>query len=98
MFSGVPIVCKGWNVFARVGMRFESHLGHAFPLVRGVFAFNVLTLALRGPSDTGRGLCLAPRWPVRLCGWRGQGPGWWALRLLGIWGYLSSLSGLSLWP
>ena len=37
---------------------------------------------LAGSSDVGCGLCLAPRWPVRLCGWRVQGPGWWAFRLV----------------
>ena len=47
-FSGSP-------AFTRAGMQFESHLGHALPLVRGVFAFNVLTLTLRGS------LCLWPR-------------------------------------
>jgi hypothetical protein len=44
-----------------------------------------------GPSDTGCGLGLAPRSPVRLCGWRDQSPGWWALRLLesGVYAVLS---------
>jgi hypothetical protein len=34
-------------------------------------------------SDAVRDRCLAPRWPIRLCGWRVQGPGWRALRVLG---------------
>jgi hypothetical protein len=34
---------RDFPVFAGEGMQFESHLGHAFPLVRGGFAFNVLT-------------------------------------------------------
>jgi hypothetical protein len=36
-------VFREFPVFAGVGMRFESHLGHVFPLVRGGFAFNVCT-------------------------------------------------------
>jgi hypothetical protein len=80
---------RDFPTFAGAGMQFESHLGHVFPLVRGGFAFNVLTLTLRGPSDSGRGLCLAPRWPVKLCGWRGQGPWLVGPPPAGMWGYLS---------
>jgi hypothetical protein len=40
--------------------------GTAFPL--GVFALTCVHWPSAGPSDSGRGLCLAPRWPVKLCG------------------------------
>jgi hypothetical protein len=77
-------------MFARAGVRFESHLGHAEPLVRGVLALMCGHLASAGSSDIVRGLCLAPRWPVRLCGWRGQG--FWLVGppLAGIWGCVPS--------
>jgi hypothetical protein len=58
--------------------------GTARPLVRGVFALMCGHCPVAGPSDAVRGLCLAPRGPVPLCGWRGQGPGWWTLRLLDL--------------
>ena len=58
--------------------------GTAFPLVRGGFCFNVCTLTLFGsPLTLGAAGAWPPRWPIRLCGWRGQGLGWWAGRLLG---------------
>jgi hypothetical protein len=64
---------RGSPALARAGTRFESHLGHGMtPRQRG-FCFNVWTLSLRGSSDAVRGLCLAPRAPIGLCGWRGQG-------------------------
>jgi hypothetical protein len=70
---GPDSVCfRGSPMFARAGIQFESHLGHSMtPRQRG-FCFNVWTLTLLGPSDAVRGLCLAPRGPIRLCGWRGQ--------------------------
>ena len=93
MFPREPSVHKGGNA-VRVPPR-----ARMTPRQRG-FCFNVWTLVLGGPSDVGRGVCLAPRWPVRLCGWQGQGPGWWAFRRLG-WGsvvLVSVLSGWSGWP
>lgn len=29
-------MCRGFPVFARIGMQFESHLGHVFSLFRGL--------------------------------------------------------------
>jgi hypothetical protein len=73
-------------------MRFESHLGHSMtPRQRG-FCFNVWTFVPSvGPSDTVRGLCLAPA-VAHLVVWV-AGSGSWSVGLppAGIWGYVSSL-------
>jgi hypothetical protein len=37
---------RGFPVFSRRGMQFESHLGHANPLVRGGFCFKRVYKAL----------------------------------------------------
>lgn len=51
-----------------------------------------------GPSDTGRGLCLAQRWPMKLCGWRVQGPGKRVLRLLRCGAIRASFLTVLGWP
>ena len=73
---------RGSGEISRAGVRFESHLGHAEPFVRGVFALMCGHFDSAGPSEVVRGLCRAPRWPIWLCGWRDQSPGLWAFRLL----------------
>lgn len=47
-------------------------------------------------SRSGKRIAAFPERPVKLCGWRGQGPGWWALRLLEFWVIRPRLCGLSL--
>ena len=84
---------RGSPVFAGEGMQFESHLGHSItPRQRG-FCFNVWTLTLAGPSDAWPRSCLAPRWPVRLCGWRVQVPWLVSPPPAGMWGHPGLLSG-----
>jgi len=56
--------------------------GTAYPLVRGVFALTSLHSRWSGPSDSGRGVCLAPRVTCEVMGERVQGRGWLALRFL----------------
>ncbi len=73
MFPGVPGVAKPWNP-----VRVPPRAQHT-PLVRGVFCFNVCTFWLVGPSDTGRGVCLAPRVACEVVG--GAGSGSWLMRL-----------------
>jgi hypothetical protein len=88
MFPRVPSVCKGWNA-VRVPPRAQHD-----PSSEG-FCFNVWTLTPAGPSDGVRGMCLAPRSPIRLCGWRVRvlagGPS--ACWNLGLWVVPSCCSG-----
>ncbi len=77
MFSGVPYVCRGWKA-VRVPPRAQQ-----IPPSEGIFALTCVQSLWWRPSDAGvRTVAWPPRWPVQVCGWRVQGPGLWALRLL----------------
>jgi hypothetical protein len=67
------------------------------PSSEGVFALTCVHFAWSGPSDTGRGVCLAPRVVCLVVGQRDQGLGWWALRLLGYLALSASFPRCS-WP
>ncbi len=77
MFSGVPSVCRGWNA-VRVPPRAQQ-----IPSSEGIFALTCVQSLWWRPSDaSARALAWPPRWPIQVCGWRVQRPGWWAFRLL----------------
>ena len=86
---------RGGPVFAGEGMQFESHLGHSItPRQRG-FCFDVCTLTrIRVPLTLVAAGAWLPRWPVRLCGWRGQVPWLMVPPAAGMWGHSGLLSGL----
>jgi hypothetical protein len=62
-WSGTDSACfRGLALLSTPRMQFESHLGHANPLVRGVFCFNVCTKLWPNDSDdwfAGFGLAVA---------------------------------------
>ena len=64
------------------------------PSSEGAFALTGVHSGWSGPSDTGRGVCLAPRVTCELVGERVQGRGWLALRWLCT-GVIRSLLGAS---
>lgn len=76
MFSRLPSVIKDQNP-----VRVPPRAQHT-PSSEGVFALTCVHSGWSGPSDTGRGVCLAPRVACLVVGERAQGRGWWALRLL----------------
>ena len=75
-FPPVPSVCRAWNP-----VRVPPRARHT-PSPEGVFALTCVHFGWSGPSDSGRGVCLAPRVACLVVGERVQGLGRWALRVL----------------
>jgi hypothetical protein len=65
MFPRDPSVCKAWN-----HVRVPPRAQHT-PSSEGVFALTCVHSGWSGPSDTGRGVCLAPRFACLIVGGRG---------------------------
>jgi hypothetical protein len=78
----IPHVSATSQCFQGLESRSSPTSGTAYPLVRGGFALMCVHSGWSGPSDTGRGVCLAPRAACLIVGERVQGYGWLALRLL----------------
>ncbi|MET4538622.1 hypothetical protein ABIE37_000377 [Arthrobacter bambusae] len=75
-FPPLPSATKAWNP-----VRVPPRARHT-PSSEGVFALTCVHSGWSGPSDTGRGVCLAPRVACLVVGERVQGRGWRALRWL----------------
>ena len=76
MFPPLPSISKAWNP-----VRVPPRAQHT-PSSEGVFALTCVQIWWSGPSDTGRGVCLAPRVACLVVGERVQGLGLLALRWL----------------
>lgn len=70
MFPRLPSNNKPWN-----HLRVPPRARHT-PSSEGVFALTCVHSGWSGPSDTGRGVCLAPRDACLVVGERVQGRGW----------------------
>ncbi len=73
---------RGSPVFARAGVRFESHFGHVFPLVRGPWFSDCGQPAQFCGPGAGSGGCLEFSWG-RVTSFLSRGTGWAFLLLHG---------------